>query len=196
MEPPSTPAGHGMMAVVATVLAALAVWVWATPPGAFARDRRRTGLRGPMLPDRSAQRTARPVETGLLLELAASLLEAGQPVPSLLAHLGDVVPQGEQLTRVGRALELGLSWERAWAGTDARLIQLARALGFAHSSGAAAAQLIRRAAVEQRRAEAREAQLQAARLAVRLVVPLGLCALPAFICWGIVPLVVSMMPDL
>ena len=47
------------------------------------------------------------------------------------------------------------------------------------------------AAVRQqtRRADERAAE----ELAVRLVMPLGLCLLPAFVCWGVVPVVMALL---
>ena len=75
------------------------------------------------------------------------------------------------------------------------LAALAAALAFAHLTGAATATMLREAADQQRRADVRAAERRAAELGVRLVVPLGVCALPAFICLGIVPVVISLLPD-
>ena len=36
-------------------------------------------------------------------------------------------------------------------------------------------------------------QARAEELAVRLVMPLGLCLLPAFVCWGVVPVVMALL---
>ncbi|KAE8762071.1 secretion system protein, partial [Georgenia thermotolerans] len=51
--------------------------------------------------------------------------------------------------------------------------------------------LLRRAAEAVRADRQRQAQEAAARLGVRLVLPLGLCFLPAFVLLGIVPVVVA-----
>ncbi|GAA3703421.1 hypothetical protein GCM10022377_16320 [Zhihengliuella alba] len=131
----------------------------------------------------------------LLLELSAGLLQAGQPVTGVLTTLARVVPGCEPLARVAQAVLASVEWERAWAEAPPSFRPLAEALGFAHRSGAAAARLLRTTAAEHRRAAARAAERRAAELGVRLVVPLGLCALPAFICIGILPLVISMMPE-
>ena len=40
------------------------------------------------------------------------------------------------------------------------------------------------------------AERAAGKLSVALVVPLGLCSLPAFICLGIVPIIISLLPTL
>ena len=40
------------------------------------------------------------------------------------------------------------------------------------------------------------AEAAAERLSVHLMVPLGLCSLPAFVCWGIVPVLIGLVPDL
>jgi pilus assembly protein TadC len=70
------------------------------------------------------------------------------------------------------------------------------ALAFTHLTGAPSAAVLRSSAAFERRAELRRAERRAAELGVRLVVPLGLCALPAFVCLGIVPVVISLLPRL
>ena len=45
-----------------------------------------------------------------------------------------------------------------------------------------------------RRAQYRRAERAAEALAVQLVLPLGLCFLPAFMCWGVVPVLMSLLP--
>jgi pilus assembly protein TadC len=47
-----------------------------------------------------------------------------------------------------------------------------------------------------RRRRNREAEKRAAALGVRLVIPLGACALPAFVCLGVVPVLLSLLPTL
>ena len=44
-------------------------------------------------------------------------------------------------------------------------------------------------ALRARRADGRAAE----ELAVRLVVPLGLCQLPAFVCWGVAPMALALL---
>ncbi|WP_180967218.1 type II secretion system F family protein [Zhihengliuella halotolerans] len=182
-------------AFLAAVLAAAALWVFLpSGPRGNAGLRRSEGASGPAA-SRAGQRRE-SADVALLLELSASLLAAGQPVPGVLTHLAETVPGCADLRRVARALELSVPWERAWEGAPVPFRPLAQALGFTHRSGAAAATLLRTTAAEQRRSAVRRAEKEAAALAVRLVVPLGVCALPAFVCIGIVPLVVSLLPDM
>jgi hypothetical protein len=87
-------------------------------------------------------------------------------------------------------------WERSWARTPPELARLGASLAFAHLTGAPTAGLLRSAAELERRSSLRAAERRAAEMGVRLVVPLGVCVLPAFICLGIVPVVMSLLPAL
>jgi tight adherence protein B len=60
-------------------------------------------------------------------------------------------------------------------------------------AGVPAAELLRSEAEESRRAAAAEAQRKAEVLAVRLMLPLGVCILPAFMLLGVAPLVISVI---
>ncbi len=53
--------------------------------------------------------------------------------------------------------------------------------------------LLRSAAEEARRVARSDAQAAAARLGVRLMLPLGLCVLPAFFAVGVVPLMATVL---
>lgn len=79
-------------------------------------------------------------------------------------------------------------------GLHPALKALKRALAFAALSGAPSAQSIRSSAAAERRRILRESERRAAALGVRLVLPLGMCSLPSFICLGIVPVVLALLP--
>ncbi|MFH5824961.1 type II secretion system F family protein [Georgenia sp. AZ-5] len=98
---------------------------------------------------------------------------------------------GPALRQAGAALLLGASWSEAWEGAPPGLGPLAQALEPAWVDGAAPGPLLRRAAAAVRADRHRQAQEAAARLGVRLVLPLGLCFLPAFILLGVVPVVLA-----
>ena len=66
-------------------------------------------------------------------------------------------------------------------------------LALSRSAGVPAAELLRSEADEQRRAARADAQEQAAALAVRLMLPLGLCILPAFMILGVFPLLITVI---
>ena len=88
-------------------------------------------------------------------------------------------------------LLLGATWTEAWADAPEILAPLADALEPAWVDGAAPGPLLRQAAASVRSTRHREAQEAAARLGVRLVLPLGLCFLPAFVLLGLVPVVLA-----
>ncbi|MFL6240602.1 MAG: type II secretion system F family protein, partial [Actinomycetes bacterium] len=73
-----------------------------------------------------------------------------------------------------------------------RLAAVADCLGPTWASGAAPGPALREAADHLRRARRRAAREAAGRLGVRLVLPLGLCFLPAFVLVGVLPLVLAM----
>lgn len=141
------------------------------------------------------------VSAGVLVELVASMLEAGIPVSRALRVLSASLrgQAGRGLGVVATALELGLSWKQAWASAGpvpASVGDLRAALTFSAVSGAPSAAALRAASAQVRRAEHRRAEAAAERLSVHLMVPLGLCSLPAFICWGILPVLIGLVPDL
>ncbi|MDQ0736036.1 hypothetical protein [Arthrobacter agilis] len=67
-------------------------------------------------------------------------------------------------------------------------------LRFATTTGAPSAALLHAHAAQLRRRRNREIDRMAAALGVRLVLPLGLCSLPAFICLGVIPVVLGLLP--
>jgi tight adherence protein B len=71
--------------------------------------------------------------------------------------------------------------------------QLTETLELARAAGIPAAGLLRALAEDLRREAAAEGLAAAERLAVRLVLPLGVCVLPAFVVVGIVPVVVGIL---
>ena len=84
---------------------------------------------------------------------------------------------------------------RAAAGAtdDAGLDVLRDAVRLAASAGLPPAALVRRAAAEERRRAAAVRQRAIRRLEVLLVLPVGLCLLPAFVLLGIVPVIVDLL---
>lgn len=135
----------------------------------------------------------------LLLELLGAALDAGLTLPAALDLVAGVAtpPIGASLARVVAGLQIGASWEHSWAGVRhvEAITELHAALGFAALTGAPAAPLLYAEAAQRRRQAQRGAEKRAAALGVKLVVPLGLCSLPAFICLGVVPVVLAMIPS-
>lgn len=181
-----------MSAVVVAACVLLTVLVQGRPgparlPGALlaARSRAPRARRSP-LPDGSG--------APLLLDLVATAVTAGAAPPSALAVVAEAVggAEGAELARVADRLRLGASPARAWEGCSPRCAPLRRALELSGASGAPVAGLLRGAADEQRREHQREALVAASRLGVRVVLPLGLCALPGFALLGVVPVVLGL----
>ncbi len=134
-----------------------------------------------------------PLDPAVVIELAEAALGAGTSIPGTLVALGESVggSDGRALRRAGSVLLLGGGWGEAWAGAPSSVASLAEALEPAWVDGVPAAALLRRAADRVRAAHSQETQEAAARLGVRLVLPLGLCFLPAFVLLGLVPVVVA-----
>jgi hypothetical protein len=92
---------------------------------------------------------------------------------------------------VGR-LRLGAETSQAWGRSPPAYAGLSRALVLAEVSGAPAADVVSRAAADLRAARRERAELAAARLGVRLVLPLGLAVLPGFVLLAVVPIVLGL----
>lgn len=138
------------------------------------------------------------LDVQVLLELLAAATRAGSGVPRALQATGAAVggADGTVLARAADALVLGARWDTAWQGAPARLEPVRQALRGAWVDGAAPSGALR-AAGEGARQEGRAAtRTAAARLAVRLVLPLGACYLPAFVLVGIVPVLLALGVDL
>lgn len=159
----------------------------------------RITARAPSLPLRAGTSSKRstadqPIE--LVLDLSASLLDAGMPITEILELLGSNIEQCAVLRSVARCLEMNLAWEKSWEAAPPWLAPLRKALLFAHSTGAPAANLLRNTAALQRREHSQKVARLGAQFATKLVLPLGACALPAFIALGVVPLIIALFPSL
>ncbi|ORC16408.1 MULTISPECIES: type II secretion system F family protein [Rothia] len=133
----------------------------------------------------------------LYLELAATMLDTGLSVPATLQRLGQLEAGRYEsfLDGVVSALFTGASWKQAWGhAVPEELTELRDTLGLTLSTGAPSAQLVRALAARERRHRQRIHEKAAARLAVKLVVPLGACSLPSFICLGVVPVLIALLP--
>ncbi|TQN37749.1 type II secretion system protein F (GspF) [Blastococcus colisei] len=131
-------------------------------------------------------------------DLLGVCLSAGVPVGAALAAVSAAVPQplARHLAAVAALGRLGAEPRRAWADAPVELATLGRVLVRAGESGAAAAPALRALAADSR-ASARAATEAAVRRAgVWVLAPLGLCFLPAFVCLGVVPMVLGLAGDL
>lgn len=137
-----------------------------------------------------------PVDTALVLELLAAQLRAGLAPLAALGTLAEAL-NSRPLHAVCQRLQMGSGWGSAWSGSAAGTFgELRDALAPAYTGGAPSTALLLSLADAHRLSERRAAERAAGRLSVALVVPLGLCSLPAFICLGIVPILISLLPTL
>ena len=138
----------------------------------------------------SAKLTARATPAswnpGLRAELTAMALGGGTSIARAQqlvdVELGEVERGDEEPGRDDRGRAKGIE-----------STAIARVLALAEDAGVPAAELLR-AEAERQRYDARAAgQAGAQRLGVQLLLPLGLCSLPAFVLVGVVPLIVSVL---
>jgi pilus assembly protein TadC len=139
-------------------------------------------------------------DTAMMLELIGAMLDAGSGIGRALELVAaSAAPEYHRWLRpVVSALAIGADWETAWRTSEVRtpeLQALRQALGFAALTGAPSSAILYAQAARLRRERFRSAEKRAAALGVRLVVPLGLCSLPAFICLGVVPVLLAMLPS-
>jgi pilus assembly protein TadC len=139
-------------------------------------------------------------DTAMMLELIGAMLDAGSGIRRALELVAaSAAPEYRRSLRpVVSALAIGADWDTAWRTSEVRtpeLQALRQALSFAALTGAPSSAILYAQAARLRRERFRAAEKRAAALGVRLVVPLGLCSLPAFICLGVVPVLLAMLPS-
>lgn len=157
------------------------------------------------------------------LELVAICLQSGLTPERALILAAQAAGDRSGLGRLGHAIALGQSTESRQTGhshsaahgaggvtgdgaprpvvsqlpdIDERLRPVVSLIDFSRRTGVALAPLLRGLSADLRRGEHRRRQLAAARLGVTLVIPLGVCILPAFILLGIVPVVITLVSDM
>lgn len=111
-----------------------------------------------------------PGTPGMTAELVAVALTGGAPIDRAVALVTEtgVVDPAER-DRVGQVLELS------------------------RAAGVPAVELLRAAAAQDRHRARVQGRLRAARLSTRLLLPLGVCTLPAFLLLGVAPLLLSVL---
>ncbi|MGC4933436.1 type II secretion system F family protein [Gordonia sp. DT30] len=159
---------------------------------------------------RTGDRPDDPFAVAAALDLLAVCLRAGLPVVAAIRVAAPSAPPSlaRPMTAAAELLELGADAERAWAsassdlgsrrrfgkarpdtGCFADLAMLARRSARA---GSALAGGVDELAEHVRRSAHDDALARAERAGVMVSGPLGLCFLPAFICLGIVPVVIGL----
>ena len=190
--------------VVASIVA---LWLWR--PDAF-RIRAwgsgaavRQSVPGPSVagrsgPERCGGAAGGRLGTDVVLELLAAAVRAGAAVPRALDVVGRHLPgpEGDALVRVASRLLLGEPWPDAWEGAPTALAPVEQCLESSWARGASPLHMIETAIHESRVAARAAARTAGERLAVQIVMPVGLCLLPAFVLLGVVPVLVQMARSL
>jgi pilus assembly protein TadC len=133
-------------------------------------------------------------------DLFAAASRAGAPPERAALAVGAALggPVGVRLVRVGEALRRGVPSDEAWRHLadlpgGPRLVSVATRSA---ERGSALSRALEQQAVDLRAAQAAAAEAAARKAGVLVVLPLGLCFLPAFLLAGVVPVVVSVLGDL
>jgi pilus assembly protein TadC len=136
-------------------------------------------------------------ELSFAVDLVAAALRAGAPPDAAARLVADAMggSVGERLRLVDRSLRLGVPPGRAWAqlGDGDEGGRVARAAQRSGDSGAALAGALGRVADDLRADAVLAAEARARTAGVLVVLPLGLCFLPAFVLIGLVPVVVAVV---
>jgi Flp pilus assembly protein TadB len=172
---------------------------WAVPVGAAVAVGVERYLRRQPSPAVRAAHQRAVADLPLGADLLAAALRAGAPVDRAAAAVADALggPLGERMERTARSLRLGAGPPEAWAhlsdvpGADRLIAAAIRS----SASGGALAGALTRLADDLRADRSVAAEAAARRAGVLIVLPLGLCFLPAFLLAGLVPVVVALLGD-
>ncbi|MDG4807364.1 type II secretion system F family protein [Micromonospora sp. WMMD1120] len=165
-------------------------------PTAFLLD---VMLRRIEAPGARRRRYREAADLPLAADLLAAAMRAGAPVDRSVLAVAEALdgPLADRLARVGRTLLLGGGPAEAWSALDgvSGAERLTAAALRSANSGAALTGALTRLADDLRSDRATAAEASARRAGVLIVLPLGLCFLPAFILAGLVPVIVAVLGD-
>lgn len=142
-----------------------------------------------------------PLAVASALDVFGACLSSGMAVASAACATAPTAPRSLAvvLERAGQLLALGADAETAWShpadAHDDHVETLCRLARRSAASGTALAQAVRELADQSRQDAADAAKGAAERASVLIAGPLGLCYLPAFVCLGLVPVVVGLAGD-
>lgn len=174
-----------MSALAALALGLAVVLAW--PRGRLGPASREGGSERGAVIDESTQLELDPT---VACELLAVVIAGGASLPRALTALGEASGH-ESAAVAGRLLLLGADWEEATEHLSPRWRHVVAPLRGGWENGVDPTPALRAAAAAWRSRRAARAREEAARLAVRLVLPLGACLLPAFVLVGVVPVVLA-----
>ena len=137
-----------------------------------------------------------PLAVAGTFDLLAACLRSGLPVATAVEVVAASAPPtlGSVLRQAADLLTLGAEPEAAWAAAAAEPATepLGRLARRSARSGASLAAGVTELAAEQRATAEDAAAAAAERAGVLVTGPLGLCFLPAFLCLGVVPVVLGL----
>jgi pilus assembly protein TadC len=181
------------------LLLALALLIGGTRARGWRRLDRAAAESLPRSPVSDASRD--PLAVASSLDVFAACLTSGMTVAGAAAATGSSAPRplADVLKRAADLLALGAEPATAWSPPggpgDRRLETLLRLARRSASSGSALADGVAELADQSRLDAGDAARAAAERASVLIAGPLGLCYLPAFICLGILPVVVGLAGD-
>ncbi|KQY96263.1 pilus assembly protein TadB [Microbacterium sp. Root53] len=119
------------------------------------------------------------------------LVRAAQPppgTPGMHAELTAIaLSGGVSIDRAARLVAQAPGGARPGGDETAAVLALSR------DAGIPGVELLRATAAHERQAARTEGRIRAARLATRLLLPLGVCTLPAFLCLGVAPMLLGVL---
>jgi pilus assembly protein TadC len=142
-----------------------------------------------------SSRTVVPAaEVAGVIDLLALTLRGGvglvEAMEAVATRVGGLL--GLHLQTVAAAGRWGVDDATAWASVPSAWQPAARALRMAATAGVPPADVLVRAAEEVRRAEQQRLEVATSTLGIRIVLPLGLAFLPAFVLTTVVPIVLAL----
>lgn len=177
----------------AALCCAGALLVLPSTTGHLSRIRQRDRL--PDADRRTADRPD-PLAVATTFDLLAACLRSGLPIAAAAAAVADAAPEtfATALRTASGLLELGAEPEVAWAAVaqDPATDALASMARRSARSGSSMADAMSELAAAQRTTAEDASAAKAERAGVLISGPLGLCFLPAFVCLGIVPVVIGL----
>lgn len=182
---------------------ALTVLLWDSSPRGVVRAAL-TGILLTLLLSRARARatngSAPDTRLSLALTVAALLLRTGAPPATAFAVATRATgsSHADLAASIERRIAMGESAPQAWASASAKesLGAVARAAARASDSGAALARAWETTALQLRADHRATAEVAARKVGVHALAPLGLCFLPAFICLGVIPIVIGLAGDI
>ena len=140
----------------------------------------------------------RSIPLTLVMGLLTVSLKQGASIPRALDDVGEILDDGlgDSLRTIAAALNRGTNWSAAWSvhdrGPHAKaIISLGEALESSWRQGVSPLGRLEAAIEQQDTNERSTIEQTAAKLSVQLLMPTGLCFLPAFVFLGIIPSVIS-----